>query len=477
MTERPESDVRLDVQPGAARPAARPVEERSFHVAVLGDFSGRGGDDDASAGRLDAVAVDRDEVDAVLARFEPAVRIGAGNEDAAGLEVRFRELDDFHPDRLVDRVPLFRSIREVASSGGSAPEPRRTRDGGGRPAPVEEMLSGSVLDRIVEGDEGAETDPLREWVDDIVRPDLAESPEPGDARLAGRVDALVADAMRELLRSPGFRRLEALWRGVDVLVRRIDTGPRSTIHLVDVARDALAAEGAGAAFQDLLRRGAGPGGEPWSVVAATWDVGSGPDDLVLLREMARRAATSGTVLLAGGDPTLAGLPSLGQAGDRAAWEEPPRLWAAFRREPEAGAVGLAVPRFLLRLPYGEETDPCAGVELEEIPGRPAPDDYLWGAASLPVVVVLARAFDRAGPDLLDALDPDVGGLPLHVHRTGGEARATPCTEVALTRDDADRLLEAGLMPWAWSRGSDGIRLLRLQSVAEPPAGLAGWWRR
>lgn len=488
MTRRPETDVRLDVEPGAARPAPRPIDRKTFHVALLGDFSGRAARSVPARGRLEPVVVDRDEVDAVLGRFGPVVRAGLGDGENgdAGLEVAFRGLEDFHPDRLVERVPLFRSIREVAAAGGSGSRSRAEPGGGSRPAPVEEMLSGSVLDRIVDADEepddgagtgegGRPQDPLRAWVDDIVEPHLEESPDPDDARVAARVEELVAEGMRELLRSPGLRRLEALWRGVDWLVRRVDTGPRLTIHLVDATKGGLT--GDGDAFGELLRRGAGHQGEPWSVVAAAWEFGPEPDDLVLLRELARRAAGAGAVLLAGGRPALAGLPSLSDAGDRSAWGEPDRLWAAFRREPEARSVGLLLPRFLLRLPYGAETDPCERLELEEIPGAPTTDDFVWGPAVLPLVAMLARAFVLGEKDLVGAFDPEVHGLPLHVYRAGGEPRATPCTEVALTRDDADRLVDAGLMPYAWSRGSDGLRLVRLHSVADPPAGLAGWWRR
>ena len=338
---------------------------------------------------------------------------------------------------------------------------------------VQDMLSGSVLDRIVDEqatpDDGRGSDardPLRRWVDQIVEPHLVEEPGSEEVRVSAQVEQLLADGMRAILRDPAFRRLEALWRGVDFLVRRFETSPRLTIHLVNATRAQLASDEDLGAFRELLSRGRR--GEPWSVVAALWDVGSSPEELVLLRGMARLAAASGTALLAGAEAS--------HAGDRGAWGEADRLWTALRGEPEARSVTLALPRFLLRLPYGREGEPCDALELEEIPGSPGREDYLWGAAAIPVVLILARAFDDAGPDLLGALDPEVRGLPLHIHEADGEARATPCTEVALSHDDTDRFLEAGIMPFSWSRGSDAIRLVTLRSMASPPTRLAGSWR-
>ncbi|HZD03462.1 MAG TPA: type VI secretion system contractile sheath large subunit [Longimicrobiales bacterium] len=345
------------------------------------------------------------------------------------------------------------------------------------------MLSGSVLDRIVEGEEGEMgPDPLQAWVEDVVRPDLVEEPAPGERRQAARVDALLADGLKALLHDRRFQRLEALWRGVDFLVRRVETDARLGIWLVDVSKEALAADlaaadsGGGSAFARMVREGAGPQGDRWSVLAATWTVGSGAEDLVALRRTARVCAATGTAFLAGAEPALAGLPALAEADERGAWGEPERLWEAFRREPEAGSVGLLIPRFLLRLPWGSEHDPCTALDFEEIDGIPSPEDYLWGSPALAATLLLAGAFRKAeGLDLWRALELEVGGLPLHVHRESGQAVATPCTEVALTENAARRFMEGGLMPFVWPRGQDGIRLLRWQSVASPPTRIAGPW--
>jgi len=58
-------------------------------------------------------------------------------------------------------------------------------------------------------------------------------------------------------------------------------------------------------------------------------------------------------------------------------EEAAAAWAALRRLPEARYLGLALPRFLIRLPYGKDTETTELFDFEEIPDAAAHDDYLW----------------------------------------------------------------------------------------------------
>ncbi len=52
----------------------------------------------------------------------------------------------------------------------------------------------------------------------------------------------LSDAMRRVLHHPDFQAVEALWRGVELLVRRIETDARLQIVLYDISAEALAAD-------------------------------------------------------------------------------------------------------------------------------------------------------------------------------------------------------------------------------------------
>ena len=59
-------------------------------------------------------------------------------------------------------------------------------------------------------------------------------------------------------------------------------------------------------------------------------------------------------------------------------------------------MGLATPRFLLRLPYGANTRSIDAFEYEECDGRHDWNDYVWGNPGYACAVMLAQGFDKDG---------------------------------------------------------------------------------
>ena len=70
---------------------------------------------------------------------------------------------------------------------------------------------------------------------------------------------------------------------------------------------------------------------------------------------------------------------------------------------------------------------------------------------------------------------EIDRLPLHVYGKDGESESKPCAEILLTEDAAERLLEEGLIPLVSFKDRDLVRVMRFQSIADPPRGLAGRW--
>ncbi|MEW6490025.1 MAG: type VI secretion system contractile sheath small subunit, partial [Thermodesulfobacteriota bacterium] len=97
--------------PRSAAQGKRPAGRGPFRILVLGDLGGRGdGDAGALAGRR-PVAVDGDSFETVMCGFGPGLhRPGPG---LPASELAFRGLGDLHPDRLLERVPVFEPVREL----------------------------------------------------------------------------------------------------------------------------------------------------------------------------------------------------------------------------------------------------------------------------------------------------------------------------------------------------------------------------
>jgi len=146
-------------------------------------------------------------------------------------------------------------------------------------------------------------------------------------------------------------------------------------------------------------------------------------------------------------------------------------WEVLRRSAAARYVGLALPRFLLRLPYGKETVAVEGFEFEEMTGEPVHQEYLWGNPAFACALVLGRLFEQQKSLGPVPANMRLSDLPLHIFEVSGEKRARPCTEVLLSDHDIHALLDEGVLPLAAVKSSDTVVFPRMQSIAKPASEL------
>ncbi len=514
-------EIKLDITAGRERFPHVPEPETPFRIAILGDFSGRANrglletGSKLAAGR--AVLVDRDNFDQALAKFGVELNLPAAGEDSLRISVRFAELADFHPDRIFERLDVFRRLGEIRGKlanpatfartaaeigAGAAAKPvpkppQAVQEEERAPAPnLGPLISGNLLEQMIEETEGRPTearpsrapDELTELVRRIVAPHLVPRPNPRQPELIAQVDEAISSQMRALLHHPDCQALEAAWRAVFFLVRRVETDSRLKLYLVDVSKAELAADLA--SLEDLRSTGAykllveqtvgTQGAEPWAVLAGNYTLDPDREDAELLGRLAKVASAAGAPFLSAASSRVLGCSSVSETPDPRDWSLPAgtegrQAWETLRKLPEASYLGLALPRFLLRLPYGKDTEPTEQFDFEEMSTPPAHEDYLWGNPAFACVLLLAEAFSEYGWELRPGVYREVGGLPLHIYKSDGESQVKPCAEVLLTELAAERILEKGLMPLVSLKGQDAVRLVRFESLADPLAPLSGRW--
>jgi type VI secretion system protein ImpC len=201
------------------------------------------------------------------------------------------------------------------------------------------------------------------------------------------------------------------------------------------------------------------------VVAGNYAFGQTAADVEMLARLGRIMSGAGAIFLGEADPAGGG-PEADLAVEQ---------WEQLRQSPLARWIGLAMPRILLRLPYGKKTERIESFEFEEMPGAPSHQHYLWGSPAFGCVQLLAEAFSRDGWEMQPGSHPEIDGLPVHIYEEQGEKLAKPCAEVLLTERDLDWVMDQGYMAWASVRDRDAVRLLRFQSIAKPAGRLAGRW--
>lgn len=421
-----------------------------MRLLVLGDFSGRAAEDRPPLASRPTVRVDIDTLEDVIKRLSPRLSTPTG-------EIRFAQLDDFHPDQLYSRLDVFQALREARA----------------KPQTDTNDLLGRLLGKPTESAAASATAPaggLDALIHNIVAPHIVKDTSEQSKAYLKAVDAAIAEQMRKLLHTPAFQSLEAAWRGVQWLISSVELDENLQLHVFDVAREELLTDVVGAQgkltqtglYRALVDRWRNvPGSHGWSVLVALCDFGPSNSDIGLLAALGLIASQAGGPLLAGANPALAGDDTGALAG-----------WLALRRSEAAPWIGLVTPRVLLRQPYGKASDPIQAFAFEEFAGLPGHEEFLWGNGALVPALLTGRAFTARGWDMELGDEREIGDLPAYTFMRDGEREMQACAERYLTESEMQGLLTAGLIPVASRRDRNAVVVIRFQSVSDPPAPLA-----
>ncbi len=486
-----------------------PEAEEPFRMMVIGDFSGRANRSlDKSAKLLTGlkpIRVDRDTLDRVLDRLEVAIELPLLGENAPPVSIKFSELDDFHPDALYQQLDIFQTIKDTRQSFydpsrlaafvqelQTAPEANAES-----PRETSNETTGSLLDQIIEKNQQGQSEgqtsgsvvPPTEWdsfLHGIVKPHLVAKTHPRQEEMVDVVDAAAGELMRMILHHEDFQAVEAAWRGLSFLVSRLETD--SELFLLDLSKADFATDLTGtedlnhtALYKLLVEQTVGTaGGQPWSVVAANYTFEKEIDDLGTLGRMAKIAKAAGCSFVAAAGDNFLCEKSLAETPDPDDWQ--PRedqgaesSWQALRHIPAASHLGLCLPRFLLRLPYGADTDQVDAFNFEETPITPEHANYLWGNPCFATLLLMGQAFSIQGWQMRLTATQEINSLPLHIYKEEGESHLKPCAETMLSQRAAEQIMDKGLMPLLSFFNQDMVRFGRFQSIADPPTRLAGPW--
>ncbi len=348
---------------------------------------------------------------------------------------------------------------------------------------LDEILSET---KIAPGNEGYEV--ARKGVQALIA-ELVTPKREGEKVDKAFVDALIAEIdqklsrqLDEILHHPTFQKLESAWRGLKFLVDRTDFRENIKVEILNCSKDDLLAD-----FEDapeVPKSGLYKlvysaeygqfGGRPYGALVSNYEFGPGPQDILLLQKCAAVAAMAHAPFLAAAGPQFfglkdyLGLPNLKDL--RAIFEGPQYTkWQSFRETEDSRNVGLLLPRFLLRLPYGATTVPVKGFNYEEdVIGKH--DGYLWGNATFALASRIADSFGkfRWCPNIIG---PQAGGsvenLPLHQYEAMGEIQTKIPTEIMLTERREYELSEEGFIGLTYRKDSDNACFFSANSVQKP----------
>ena len=330
---------------------------------------------------------------------------------------------------------------------------------------------------------------LDKLIHEAVKPYIVPAPHPQQAEIISQVDNAISSQMRALLHHPDFKGLEAAWRSLSFVVNQVETDENLKLYIGDISKAELSADLSSAnqlqssgIYRLLVEQSIGTqSAEPWTIIVGCYTFDKSKEEVVLLRRLAQLAQAARAPFLASAGSHFAGCESIALTPDPDNWKwqtdsVTEQRWQELRNSSEASSIGLIFPRFLLRLPYGKDTEPVDQFDFEELSDCADHEEYLWGNAAIICACLLAEAFHSSGWSLTGTLQQELMGLPMHVYKSNSETHVIPCGEAFLTERAMQILIEKGLMPLLSIKGRDAVRIARFQSIAKPNTPLAGRWK-
>lgn len=473
----------------------------SFRVAIVGDFTGRASQsicDPATIASRPAYRLRKDNFEQLFERLQVTVNLPGLREP-----LHLMEFDDLHPDYLYHRVPLFKQFIQLKKRllmpaefpraaaeiqqwrpelADLSPESRSEQSVAGAQSMLDRILSGAVYQAEVQNTAQGQVDQL---IKDIVAPYVQQKADVNQAVYLDAVAEAASEAMRKIMHHSDFRQVEASWRSLHLLLRRLEDHPGLELHLVDISKaevlaDLAQAEGdleQSGLFKCLVERHTIAGSHPYDLILGDFTVSDDERDLHMLIDLATIAEAAGSTVVMAGDCRLAGCPSMAAAADPDEWGAPLssefiESWRAVREYQACAHLALAAPRFLLRLPYGADSSRTEDFLFEELGPEPGHRYYLWGNSAYLLTLSICRAFIEAGSPQQVRGDR-YRDLPLHLRKLPQGEWLTPCAEAWMNDHAAARFHSAGLSTLRSVQGRDEILLPKLQSIAG--TALKGAW--
>ncbi|HMN20146.1 MAG TPA: type VI secretion system contractile sheath large subunit [Ottowia sp.] len=300
------------------------------------------------------------------------------------------------------------------------------------------------------------------------------------------IDAKLTEQVNKIIHHPDFQQLESAWRGLSYMVNNTETDENLKIRVLDISKKDLAktlkkfkgtAWDQSPIFKKVYEQEYGQfGGEPYGAIVGDYFFDQTPADVELLGEMAKIAASAHAPFISGASPTLMQMES---------WQElaNPRdltkifltpeyaAWRSLRESDDAKYIGLCMPRFLARAPYGANTNPVEEFDFEEDTAGADHSKYSWANAAYAMATNINRSYKLYGwGSRIRGIESGgaVENLPLHTFPSddGGVDQKCP-TEIAISDRREAELSKAGLLSLIHRKNSDFAAFIGAQSLNKP----------
>ncbi|MEE2790912.1 MAG: type VI secretion system contractile sheath large subunit [Acidobacteriota bacterium] len=304
--------------------------------------------------------------------------------------------------------------------------------------------------------------------------------------MIAQLDKKLSDQINLIMHHEDFQKLEGAWRGLHHLVNNSETDEMLKIRVMNISKQDLGktlkkfrgtAWDQSPIFKKVYEAEYGQfGGEPFGCLVGDYYFDHGPQDAAMLGDIAETAAAAHCPFIAAASPTVMQMESwqeLANPRDLTKIFSTPEYaaWRSLRESEDSRYIGLAMPRFLARLPYGPKTDPVEEFDFEEDTGAADHSKYTWANSAYAMATNITRSFKQYGwCSRIRGVESggSVEGLPVHTFPTddGGVDMKCP-TEIAISDRREAELAKNGFMPLLHRKNADVAAFIGAQSLQKP----------
>ena len=304
--------------------------------------------------------------------------------------------------------------------------------------------------------------------------------------IIAEIDKKLGEQINQILHNADFQKLEGAWRGLHYLINNTETDEMLKIRVMNISKKDLhktlkkfkgAAWDQSPLFKAIYEQEYGVfGGEPYGCLVGDYYFDHSAPDVELLSEMAKVSAAAHAPFIAGTSSSLFQMESwseLANPRDLTKIFDTPEYagWKSMRESEDSKYVGLAMPRFLSRRPYGAKTNPVDEFDFEEDVSGPDESQYTWANSAYAMAVNINRSFKLYGwCSRIRGIESGgaVGNLPTHTFPTddGGVEMTCP-TEIGISDRREAELAKNGFMPLVHKKNTDFAAFIGAQSLHKP----------
>jgi type VI secretion system protein ImpC len=304
--------------------------------------------------------------------------------------------------------------------------------------------------------------------------------------IIAEIDLKMTEQVNQILHHDEFQQLEGAWRGLHHLVNNTETDEMLKIRFMPISKKELGktikkfkgtAWDQSPLFKKVYEEEYGQlGGEPYGCLVGDYAFSHSAPDVEILQGMAQIAAAAHAPFITGADPAVMQMDSwqeLTNPRDLTKIFSTPEYaaWRSLRESEDSRFIGMAMPRFLARLPYGAKDDPVEEFDFEEDTGGANSENFTWANSAYAMATNINAAFKEYGwCTRIRGVESggSVEGLPVHSFPAddGGVDMKCP-TEIAISDRREAELAKTGFMPLIHRKNSDLAAFIGAQSLQSP----------